>query len=345
MPSDLPLGFLSPGAVLDWVARITEQRSDEDLGRCVVDILMGTGCFQAVRVHRVLESGGHHFLRLLAASDRDTGGVVLADDDPLIAASWADRAEAEVVVPGRHRRAMPMIGPEGGVVGFLEVEAAGQVDPCGPLLDGIVAIFRNYIDLLDDVERDTLTRLKNRKTFDENINRVILHSATLASGREADDRRRFPGPHDYHWLGMLDIDHFKRVNDEFGHVFGDEVLLLFAGLMRRAFRAGDLLFRYGGEEFVVVLEPTTYDDARLVFERFRQAVESHDFPQVGRVTCSIGFIRILPGDISAAVIGHADQALYFAKRNGRNRVCSYELLVQQGSIVPEVLLGETELFA
>lgn len=347
MPAAPPIRPVAPEVVLDWIARVIDQRSDEDLARAAVAILMEMGGFAAVRVHRAVESGSHRFLRLLAASDGEPGALRAAAEDPLIAACWSDGAEAEAVMPesGRHRRVIPMLAAAGGVLGFLEAEADGSLAPRARLLAGLAAIVRGQLALLDDVERDTLTKLKNRKTFDENINRVIVHSATLASGHDADDRRRFPGPLDYHWLGMVDIDHFKRVNDEYGHVFGDEVLLLFAGLMRRTFRAGDLLFRYGGEEFVVVLEPTSFQEALAVFERFRHAVEVHDFPQVGRVTCSVGFIRILPGDIAAAVIGHADQALYHAKRNGRNRVCSYEMLVGQGLVVPEAFEGESELFA
>lgn len=349
--TDCPIRPVTPEAVLDWVVRITAQRSEGHLARCLVDTLAAMGAFAAVRIDRAVETGGQRYLVTLASTqvvppDMAEEDLLPLERDPLVAAAWACGAAAEAVDPvsRRHRRAVPIPTGSGGMQGFLVVEGAHALEACAPVLDGFVAIYRNYADLLGDAARDTLTGLQNRKTFDEGISRVIAAAARLLSGRPAADRRHFPGPDDYHWLGILDIDHFKRVNDEFGHVFGDEVLLLFAQIMRRAFRAVDQLYRYGGEEFVVVLEPTSFDSARHVFERFRHAVEEHDFPQVGRVTCSVGFIRILPEDIPASVVGHADQALYHAKRHGRNQVCSYEMLVRQGLLIPEHTEGQAELF-
>src|SRR5690348_12705445 len=100
--------------------------------------------------------------------------------------------------------------------------------------------------------------------------------------------------------------------------------------MREVFRDGDSLFRYGGEEFIAILAPTPVEEAWAIFERFRQAIEVHKFPQIGKVTASIGFVRINTQIIASEVVGHADQALYFAKKNGRNQVCYYDELVEQG---------------
>ncbi len=125
-------------------------------------------------------------------------------------------------------------------------------------------------------------------------------------------------------LGVADIDFFKHVNDRFGHPYGDEVLMLFAGLMRDTFREGDKLFRVGGEEFVVLMSNCAVDNALIAFERFRAAVEAFQFPQVGRVTVSIGVTSLQPGDAASAAFGRADQALYSAKRRGRNRVLLFD---------------------
>ena len=133
-------------------------------------------------------------------------------------------------------------------------------------------------------------------------------------------------------LLLIDIDHFKRINDSFGHLFGDEVLLRMGELMRKTFRDGDRLFRFGGEEFVVILNAPDEDLAAAGFERFRWSVESHEFPQIGKVTCSIGFTAVAPMDVPTDVVGRADEALYYAKEHGRNRVCCYEWLIADGAI-------------
>jgi diguanylate cyclase (GGDEF)-like protein len=131
---------------------------------------------------------------------------------------------------------------------------------------------------------------------------------------------------------VVDVDHFKRVNDSFGHLFGDEVLLRMGELMRKTFRGGDRLFRFGGEEFVVILNAADEKLAAASFNRFRISVENHEFPQVGQVTCSIGFTAVSAMDVPTDVVGRADEALYFAKEHGRNQVCCYEQLVAEGAI-------------
>jgi two-component system, cell cycle response regulator len=124
---------------------------------------------------------------------------------------------------------------------------------------------------------------------------------------------------------VLDIDHFKLVNDTHGHDAGDEVLREFARRMRKAIRGIDLACRYGGEEFVVVMPETDLDAATAVAERLRRRIASEPFPiQQGAqgidVTISIGIAALGGNDDAASVIKRADQALYRAKRNGRNRV-------------------------
>ena len=102
--------------------------------------------------------------------------------------------------------------------------------------------------------------------------------------------------------------------------------------MRQSFRFDDQLFRFGGEEFVTVLQPASQADAFTVLDRFRSNIENHDFPIVGRLTISIGFTRIDALDSPTELVGRADQALYFAKQAGRNRVESYEDLYAAGLI-------------
>jgi diguanylate cyclase (GGDEF)-like protein len=177
------------------------------------------------------------------------------------------------------------------------------------IVEGIYAIYASQVALLDSKERDALTGLANRQSMETTINDIIVFYRNKESRK---DRR-------YSWLALLDIDFFKRVNDEYGHLYGDEVLLHFAGLMEHSFRHTDFLFRFGGEEFVVIVNNCDESQAKGILERFRQQVEAYEFPSV-RITVSIGYCMIDPIAPPALLIERADQALYHAKDNGRNQV-------------------------
>ena len=124
---------------------------------------------------------------------------------------------------------------------------------------------------------------------------------------------------------MIDIDHFKKINDVYGHSVGDTVLREMAAIFREEVRLTDLPARYGGEEFIVFLHRTRLPDAVIVGERIREAVERKVFAAPSpmlRCTVSVGIADYLPGTdgTEKTVIGRADQALYSAKHGGRNRV-------------------------
>lgn len=163
----------------------------------------------------------------------------------------------------------------------------------------------------DELERlathDALTGLHNRRHCDERL------AECIAVGQRTG--RAFA-------LLVLDADHFKQINDGFGHATGDAVLQQLAHVLRTHTRGTDLLARYGGEEFVVVLpENPTRDEAMAVAEKIRAAVESATFAEAGRVTMSIGLCIWEPTDRSVTGLVHrADLALYQAKHLGRNRV-------------------------
>ena len=216
------------------------------------------------------------------------------------------------------------------------------------VMEGILIVYRNFQNLLDYSERDSLTGLLNRKTFDDNFSKILRvssqHKNNTETVVEPEQDRRAVEPEKPHWLAVLDIDHFKRVNDQFGHLYGDEVLILIANLLRSSFRPTDRLFRFGGEEFVILLRATAQDDAQHIFDRFRENVEQYPFPQVGQVTVSVGFARIDPFEPAVAIMGRADQALYFAKSNGRNRTCYYDSLVESGDLHAEKSNDTAEFF-
>ncbi len=207
------------------------------------------------------------------------------------------------------------------------------------LAHGFLRVYANYLRLLELNRRDKLTGLLNRETLEQEITRIIiLNNECIPPGLpkepEVEDESRQHKGELKHWLGVLDIDHFKRINDTFGHVYGDEILILVSRLMEKSVRGYDLIFRYGGEEFVILLKAFDRDDARNTFERIRTAVGHHNYAKVEQVTVSIGVIEIGHQTGPAEVIEHADEALYYAKTNGRDQVHFYEDLVAAGEIQP-----------
>ncbi|MCU4676691.1 diguanylate cyclase [Catenovulum sp. 2E275] len=122
---------------------------------------------------------------------------------------------------------------------------------------------------------------------------------------------------------MIDIDHFKQVNDNFGHQTGDKILYAVAQCIKQSCRLTDYVGRYGGEEFLVILPETDSIGAQYLAERIRTCVAELELSIAQRVTCSIGISSMQKGLIQATVIKNADEALYQAKRTGRNRVKVY----------------------
>ncbi|WP_295990624.1 GGDEF domain-containing protein [Rugamonas sp.] len=199
------------------------------------------------------------------------------------------------------------------------------------VIGGIVSVYRNFQNLLDYSERDSLTGLLNRKTFDDQLAKMLAASIEADSlTLPGEPERRAHTDEEKQWLAVIDVDHFKLVNDKFGHLYGDEVLILIANLLTSSFRAQDRVFRFGGEEFVVLLRSTSLANAKKIIDRFRMNVEAHDFPQVGQVTVSVGFVSISAFEAPVIILGRADQALYYAKSHGRNLACHYDELVAGG---------------
>lgn len=159
--------------------------------------------------------------------------------------------------------------------------------------------------------RDPLTGLHNRRSLDARL-----------SEAHALDRRYARQSGRVHGLLLIDVDHFKRINDVFGHPAGDGVLRLLAQLLLGAVRASDVVARFGGEEFAVLLPELAGPlDAVRAADKIRRAVEAADFPEAGKVTVSIGVSLASPDDTDVRpLIDRADAALYEAKHGGRNAV-------------------------
>lgn len=231
----------------------------------------------------------------------------------------------------------PITGTMGHVDSVIAIDADHTNEHLYNSVCMILEIYQNFILLNNENECDTLTGLLNRKTFDFKINKILAQMHSGANRKEDKVDQKY-------FLAIFDIDHFKKINDQFGHLIGDEVLLMFSQLMRQSFREADPLFRFGGEEFVGFFECSSTFDIQNIFERFKQKVASFEFPQVGKVSVSAGFTEISPFDTSSQIIDRADTALYYAKNHGRNRVDSYELLIANGNLQDNKKEGEIELF-
>ncbi|MDB5997724.1 MAG: diguanylate cyclase [Pseudomonas sp.] len=156
--------------------------------------------------------------------------------------------------------------------------------------------------------RDPLTDTGNRIAMDQTLQREIEMS------------RRHLQPLS---LLMLDIDHFKHVNDSHGHSAGDDVLREVAASIKGQLRNVDMVFRFGGEEFLILLSNTGREAAAMVGERLRFAVQAKDYKADGNLielTVSLGCSTLLPGESAESLLRRADNALYVAKREGRNRL-------------------------
>lgn len=345
----------TPEAVLHSIAVITSQRDRDLLAQALVNTLIEQVNSERITLYRIL-SGEHGEEAILMAEahtrtdstspNRATSLLVAQRED--FKTVWnSGKALEHQAEDNIYLSVHPITGLH-GIVGLLEIVSDRHPLRSSHLVTAFLQVYSNYLCLLDESETDTLTGLLNRRTFDTNIEKIIAERSAADEVKpgtaQQHPARRMEGAELPHWLAIIDIDHFKRVNDQFGHLYGDEVLLLLSRIMRRIFRQRDKLFRFGGEEFVVVLDRASEENAEAVLERFRTAIEQYHFPQLEKITISIGFVRLAKAEVPSAIIGRADQALYYAKQHGRNRICRYEDLVSTGQLAAEHYSDDLQLF-
>lgn len=259
------------------------------------------------------------------------------DDDRELLECVRRRRAVERADAAGWRLAVPVPGTR-ELGALLLIEAPSRLRVPHALLTRLLQVYANQMFLLAHGQLDPLTGLYNRQSFYERIRRVAQETVQYRRATDGELRRG-------NCFALFDIDHFKEVNDRYGHLYGDEVLLLMARLMRRSFRQEDLLFRYGGEEFAIVLVNVDLDAAERLLERFRASVEAYRFPRLEPKTISAGVTALELERGIDRVVMCADSALYYAKKHGRNRVCCYERLVGQGALQPvTVAEGDIELF-
>jgi diguanylate cyclase (GGDEF)-like protein len=349
-------------SVVEHLAELTGQRDRDVLDVSLVGALKDLLRPHSVAIYRCVgEAGQQHWL----TRARLGPGDVTATADPLWIelarlpplAAQPDRQacllrQETFAVPASAANACAMayfpLASDTEVFGVLEIATPQNMASAElRLVSSILRIYRNFQGLLDYSERDTLTGLLNRKTFDESFLRIAAQSQARAdagaSPIHGGDARQ-PSSGSASWLGLIDIDHFKRVNDNHGHLLGDEALLLLSRLMRTSFRFHDHLYRFGGEEFVVLMRCDDAPAAAIALQRLRGNVERYAFPQVGHLTVSIGFTQVLSSDSPASAFDRADKAVYYAKQHGRNQVQHHADLVAAGLLAAESRSSDVELF-
>ncbi len=340
--------------LLDGLAHLTGNRDAQRLEYSLLKTLDGiyeSACIWAIQ----LKADGRP--RSLHSFDRKHDAVMTVPFDSADQPTPAGLLEralatgqpvADVDESGSRVSVFPMSGlNEFSICLVFSFEDDGSNESLDTLLvESFLSVYRNFVRLIDDAQTDELTGLLNRKTFDANFRDLATMGRSVTRPGLADDRRQEPGPEETQiWVAVIDVDDFKKINDSFGHVYGDEVLILLARLLQQSFRDNDLIYRFGGEEFVVLAQIAGADRAVATFERLKVAVADYALPRVGRVTTSIGVTRLQSYKTVSAVLDEADQALYYAKAHGKNRVCLYDRLVAEGAVEPSsIQTGEIELF-
>jgi len=173
------------------------------------------------------------------------------------------------------------------------------------IFDEITKELEHIKVLQDKASRDSLTKLFNRGKFDD----VLTQEISLANTAQTPLSVIF-----------LDIDHFKAVNDTYGHNIGDSVLVELAKVLTETTRNGDFIARWGGEEFIITLQSTTILRASVIAEKIRENVEQYNFLIGGNQTISLGVSEYIFNESKESLLKRVDNALYEAKDKGRNRV-------------------------
>ena len=346
--------------IIDNLAEITSHHDRQVLEKSLLKTLNELFPAHGLRLFRVREHAGDHELSLLAFCVNNV--IVSSDENPKLIPNSEHLSDAlAMAIRNEDIELIRTDGDDGWHVIYPAFDSHDEVfavlvhttrePPSGNdqrLVYGILRVYANYLALIDRSQRDKLTGLFNRETLDEEITKILVKRAGDLSDINtlpSDTRRRSYAIK--YWLGIVDIDHFKAINDTYGHLYGDEVIILVARLMTSGvMREDDIVFRYGGEEFVVLLRAPDETDALRTFERLRQTIEAHRFPQLDQVTVSVGFVEVVHQQSPSDVIGEADEALYYAKHHGRNQVRAFEQLVREGKIKhsPLVTNNDVELF-
>lgn len=329
------MGAITSRQGFDWAISLTKQKDYQELTYKFLDMLAGIPGIEHVEafevygkkqvrvdeVHQFTEQLVRRFPLDFSSEPEGTYMEWLDDFDDITGLKVISSVgQGQLLFPVKDS-----IGPQ------RAISIHGKIhDDLLFVVESLLEIYQNQVVLHDSKERDVLTHLPNRQSLDSRLMEVCEFFQVHGTSEKKS------------WVALLDIDHFKSVNDDFGHLYGDEVLLIFSQLMEKRFRYNDFLFRFGGEEFVVILNLATREDAEKVFNSFRQAVATYEFPTVGKITVSIGVTNVSSHEMPSELLDCADQALYYAKEHGRNQVSFYSEISGEYSLQSQS--NEIELF-
>lgn len=208
--------------------------------------------------------------------------------------------KGETAILDKHANEVPV-----SLVIIVHYDDQGHVTQTSSMMRDISEQKRLEKELARNAITDHLTGAYNRQRFDEDIDKALARMQRHGIGTA---------------LILLDIDHFKPINDTHGHDVGDDVLIELTALIQRNLRVTDLLARWGGEEFVILLPDTCCRQAVHLGNRLREHIADHPFAQVGHITVSLGLTCIRAKDSRRDCIKRLDEALYRAKRAGRDQM-------------------------
>ena len=343
--------------ILQSIINITRQRDADTLDMSLVTTLVDIAPVNEISIIKIINENisdkVKEILRLsISKNDPDNKNYSTDDEANIIVANSqiTESIQTGSIIKQDQDGLIYLYIPlliDNKVTGVLKIESYEDLTEWLSLIEGIVSIYCNHLTIFNESERDKLTGLLNRKTFDYKLDKLLetqrkQQKKYTESNQNDENRHAFTTSSA--WLAMLDIDHFKRINDTFGHLFGDEVILLISQKLKQFFRSSDLLFRFGGEEFMIILEPTPAEMAKKTFDCFRKTIADYPFPQISKITVSLGYAMITKNDFSHVIMGRADQALYHAKEHGRNCVYNFEELLESGEAKEKRKAGTTIYF-
>ena len=325
--------------IFQLLRHLTSQTQLKDLVTAMTDLLMANFSGTKLMVYEVQTARiDHSKSQCMICSDcLNVEEPIYLNDDQQLEAAYQSKATQRLQLAVQETSiAIPGVLYDQSISHIVRVVHPYPDGTASEVLEGLLSIFSDVFRNLHEKGYDPLTRILNRQAFDQ-------VASSLAYARPENNNGSQQSKH-FKAIAILDIDHFKSINDHYGHAIGDETLVLFSQTIRSVLRQEDLFFRYGGEEFVVLVKEVDFDQAQTVLERCREAIACRRFPQVGQVTVSIGFTDLAAHSHPVEHLTKADKALYFAKQNGRNQVASYEQLVDAGLMEPVEPLESTADF-
>ena len=355
--------------LIEHLIKLTDHR-DRDLleltlSKALIDILP----IQRVVVAKVLSEEGVKRWLDVATMDAKGGGKVV---DPLrvdfsTLRLLEDAKERFQCLQTRSKVELAWAGEDGPRTNFFPLFPDSRNDDEGVLeihsndvltddqllvVHSLHRVFANMYSLLAYSDRDALTGLLNRKSLDDTFYSAVLEEMDQANGKNPElldaatalaQERRHRVPPNY-WLGTVNVDHFAQISDKNGHLIAEEVLLLVARIMNNTFRTYDRIYRFGGEQFAVLMHCPDEALVLATFERLRLNMEKFNFPQVGTVTICAGFTRVTPEDSPSTALERTERTVDYAQTHGRNKVLSHAELVRQGVFGDAPKVGAVEVF-